>query len=144
MGCIGVLLLVVLGTLCSAWITARRNRSKQETPPQTQADEAATAPSASGASRPTTTPTEGGASADALIERAVAAKSEGRLPAAEQALRSALQVDPASVRARMALAWTLVALERREEAKAEFQVVVDSAPAGPDRDEAAAALARMR
>jgi TolA-binding protein len=142
LGCLVPILIIVLSVF-GGRIGGCRDRNRQEAPPESGVHEARSEPAAQSPGQAATAPTEAGASVDSLIERALAAKAAGQLAEAEKALRSALQVDPASVRARLALAWTLVALDRRQDAKAEFQAVVDSAPSGPERNEAIAALGRI-
>jgi len=79
-----------------------------------------------------------------LVEEALAAKREGRLDEAEAKLYEAIELDADNVRAHWVLAWTLVALEREPEAVGEFRIVVELAPEGEMKQQAEAALERMK
>jgi WD40 repeat protein len=82
--------------------------------------------------------------AAALVEEALAAKRDGRLADAEAKLREATALDPGNTQAHWVLAWTLVALDRKSEAIAEFQKVVELSPEGQMKQDAQAAIERLK
>ena len=148
-GCVvAVVVVVALVVGVIWWVKARASNREKEPPPVAAAaapDDAAppdAAEAVAGAQAPGSIP-DATASVDALVQEAMAAKAEGALAGAEAKLREATAIDPDNVRARLVLAWTLVGLERRDEALDEFQVVAGSAPPGPQREEAQAAIDRM-
>jgi Tol biopolymer transport system component len=80
----------------------------------------------------------------ALLEKAAAAKRDGDLKEAETLLRQALQVDPNSAQAHWLLAWVLVAKEDKAAAADELRKVIELAADPKMKQEAQAALDRMK
>ena len=79
-----------------------------------------------------------------LVAEAMAAKRAGRLEQAELKFQAALMEEPDSEDAHWGLAWTLADLQRKAEAIAEFEKVLELT-ADPERQsEAQAAIERLQ
>jgi Flp pilus assembly protein TadD len=77
------------------------------------------------------------------LEQAVALKREGKPAEAEEQLRKALALNAGDPQVHRVLAWTLMDLNRKAEAVAEFRTVLELNP-GPDvRAEVEAALRKL-
>ena len=84
-----------------------------------------------------------GPSAETLVESAIEAKQAGDLALAETRLREAVALEPDNIQAHLALAWTLVGLDKRDEALEQFGMVTQLEPSGAAKDEAQAAIDRI-
>ncbi len=79
-----------------------------------------------------------------LVAEAMAAKRTGRLEQAELKFQAALLEEPDSEDAHWGLAWTLADLQRKAEAIAEFEKVLELTEDPMRRSEAEAAIERLQ
>jgi tetratricopeptide (TPR) repeat protein len=78
------------------------------------------------------------------VERAVLLKNERKMDLAAAAARKGVKQKPNSPRAHYVLAWVLVHVGKRKEATGEFNKAIQLNLSGKDRQEADAALKRLK
>ncbi len=100
-----------------------------------------------GAASPPDTPasgTTGAASAAELVQQGITAKRAGNLAQAAATFADAIKADAGNCDAHWGLAWVLVDQGKKQEARAHFEQVSELATDSKMRDEAKAALGRIK
>ncbi len=93
---------------------------------------------------PPAAPTGPAVTVDELVEQGVEDKNAGRLEDAEKKLHAAVLEEDGNEDAHWALAWTLAAAEKKSEAIAEFEKVLELTADAKRTSEAKAAIQRLQ
>jgi len=93
---------------------------------------------------PPAAPTGPAVTVDELVEQGIEDKNAGRLEDAEMKLRAAVLEEEGNEDAHWALAWTLAAAEKKSEAIAEFEKVLELTADTKRTSEAKAAIRRLQ
>ena len=93
---------------------------------------------------PPAAPTGPAVTVDELVEQGIEDKNAGRLEDAEMKLRAAVLEEEGNEDAHWALAWTLAAAEKKSEAIAEFEKVLELTDDAKRTSDAKAAIRRLQ
>ncbi len=93
---------------------------------------------------PPAAPTGPAVTVDELVEQGIEDKNAGRLEDAEMKLHAAVLEEEGNEDAHWALAWTLAAAEKKSEAIAEFEKVLELTADAKRTSEARAAIRRLQ
>ena len=93
---------------------------------------------------PPAAPTGPAVTVDELVEQGIEDKNAGRLEDAEMKLRAAVLEEEGNEDAHWALAWTLAAAEKKSDAIAEFEKVLELTADAKRTSEARAAIRRLQ